>query len=211
MLKLSVALALSAMVPALVCFPWSRDRGRLRLRYQATRDLPPWPLLRRQLNLRMKGPRNPLRFYLARVKRDPEDTRSLNALAEYYLQQVRESGNEDYRPLALDAARAPVAAVEPARNLGGLTALAHCEFSFWRRASARVPVSTERASRRPSVAAKFVRRRLRRVILVCSATVPVNEIQTPALPSTERHDSHCRRPPSLSPHWLTKQMIVKIR
>jgi len=66
------------------------------------------------------------------MKRDPEDTRSLNALAEYYLQQVRESGNEDYRPLALEAARASVAAVEPGRNLGGLTALAHCEFSFWR-------------------------------------------------------------------------------
>ncbi len=71
-----------------------------------------------------------IRFYLARVKRDPEDTRSLSVLAEYYLQQVRESGHEDYPPLALEAARASVSAVEPGRSLDGLTALAHCEFSF---------------------------------------------------------------------------------
>lgn len=78
-----------------------------------------------------------IRFYLARVRRDPEDTRSQNALAEYYIQEVRESGNEDYLPLALAAARASVAAVVPERNVGGLTALAHCEFSNHDFAAAR--------------------------------------------------------------------------
>lgn len=70
-----------------------------------------------------------IRFYKARVGRDPEDTRSQNALAEYYLQLVRETGNEDYLPLALTAARASLAAVGSVRNLGGLTALAHAEFA----------------------------------------------------------------------------------
>ncbi|MBA2243289.1 MAG: hypothetical protein H0W04_10460 [Chthoniobacterales bacterium] len=46
-----------------------------------------------------------IRFYAERVKRDPEETRSLNALSRYYLQRVRESGNEDYLPLALEAPR----------------------------------------------------------------------------------------------------------
>lgn len=78
-----------------------------------------------------------IHFYRARVERDPEDTRSQNALAEYYLQEVRESGNEDYLPLALAAARASVAAVVPERNVGGLTALAHGEFSNHDFAAAR--------------------------------------------------------------------------
>lgn len=78
-----------------------------------------------------------IRFYLARVQRDPEDTRSQNALAELYLQEVRESGNEDYLPLAFGAARASLAAVGPERNVGGLTALAHCEFSNHDFAAAR--------------------------------------------------------------------------
>ncbi len=78
-----------------------------------------------------------IRFYLARVERDPEDTRSQNALAEYYLQEVRESGNEDYLPRALATARASVEAVLPERNVGGLTALAHSEFSNHDFAAAR--------------------------------------------------------------------------
>lgn len=78
-----------------------------------------------------------LRFYLERVKRDPEDTRSQTAVAEYYLQEVRESGNEDYLPLALAAARASLTAVGPERNVGGLTALAHAEFTNHDFAAAR--------------------------------------------------------------------------
>ncbi len=70
-----------------------------------------------------------IRFYSERIKRDPEDTRSQNALAELYLQRVRESGNEDYLPMAIQAARASLAAVVPERNFGGLTALAHAEFA----------------------------------------------------------------------------------
>ncbi len=78
-----------------------------------------------------------IRFYAERVKRDPEETRSQNALAEYYLQRVRESGNEDYLPLALEAARASLTAVVAERNLGGLTALARGEFSNHAFAGAR--------------------------------------------------------------------------
>jgi tetratricopeptide (TPR) repeat protein len=78
-----------------------------------------------------------IRFYLARVKRDPEDIRSQNALAESYLQCVRESGNEDYLPLALNAARASLVAVPPLRNNGGLLAMAHAEFSNHDFAAAR--------------------------------------------------------------------------
>jgi len=78
-----------------------------------------------------------IRFYLARVERDPEDTRSQNTLAEYYLQAVRESGNEDYLPRALAAAHASVDTVVPERNVGGLTALARCEFSNHNFAAAR--------------------------------------------------------------------------
>lgn len=78
-----------------------------------------------------------IRFYAARVKRDPKDDRSQNALAEYYLQRVRETGNEDYLPLALTAARASLSAVGAERNLGGLTALAHAEFANHAFAAAR--------------------------------------------------------------------------
>ena len=70
-----------------------------------------------------------LRFYASRVQRDPEDTRAQNALAELYLQQVRETGNEDYLPLAIAAAQKSLATVPAARNLGGLIALAHGEFA----------------------------------------------------------------------------------
>ncbi len=78
-----------------------------------------------------------IRFYADRVKHDPEDTRSQNALAEYYLERVRETGNEDYLPLAVNAARASLKAVWAARNLGGLTAIAHAEFANHAFAEAR--------------------------------------------------------------------------
>ncbi|MGI9088354.1 MAG: tetratricopeptide repeat protein [Chthoniobacterales bacterium] len=78
-----------------------------------------------------------IHFYRARVERDPEDTRAQNALVENYLQEVRESGNEDYLPRALAAAHASVDAVVPERNVGGLTALAHGEFSNHDFAAAR--------------------------------------------------------------------------
>ena len=78
-----------------------------------------------------------IRFYTSRVKRDPEDTRSQNALAECYLQRVRNSGNEDYLPLALSAAQASLDAVPPVRNFGGLLALAHTEFANHAFAAAR--------------------------------------------------------------------------
>ncbi|CAN5519693.1 hypothetical protein BH20VER3_BH20VER3_18300 [soil metagenome] len=78
-----------------------------------------------------------IRFYRARVTRDPEDTRSQNALAEHYLQRVRETGNEDDLPLALVAARASLAAVPAEQNFGGLTALAHAEFANHDFAAAR--------------------------------------------------------------------------
>ncbi len=78
-----------------------------------------------------------IRFYLDRVRRDPEETRSQNALAELYLQRVRETGNEDHLPLALNAARASLAAVEATQNSGGLTALARAEFANHDFAAAR--------------------------------------------------------------------------
>lgn len=78
-----------------------------------------------------------LRFYLARVQRDPGDTRSQDVLAETYLQLVRETGNEDYLPLARQAAAASLAAVPAIRNQGGLLALAHAEFSNHAFAAAR--------------------------------------------------------------------------
>jgi len=70
-----------------------------------------------------------LRFYLERVRHDPEETRSLNALAELYLRRVRETGNEDHLPLALNAAHASLAAVGARQNIGGLTVLAQAEFA----------------------------------------------------------------------------------
>lgn len=70
-----------------------------------------------------------IHFYTERVKRDPEDCRSQNALAELYLQRVHETGVEDYLTLARAAAQASLAAVGAERNLGGLSALAHAEYS----------------------------------------------------------------------------------
>ena len=78
-----------------------------------------------------------IRFYSERVRRDPEDIHSQNALAEYYLQRVRSSGNEDYLPLALAAARASLNSVEAGRNIGGLAALAHAELANHSFAEAR--------------------------------------------------------------------------
>lgn len=128
-LKLRIALTISAIVLG----------GLLSL---ATRSRPavstPAPREQTKVSLSDDGATQAaIRFYLARVERDPEDTRSQNALAEYYLQEVRESGNEDYLPLALAAARASVAAVAPERNVGGLAALAHGEFSNHDFAAAR--------------------------------------------------------------------------
>lgn len=78
-----------------------------------------------------------LRFFLERQRRDPEDTRSLNALANLYLQRVHETGNEDDLPLALRAARASLASVGARQNPGGLSALAGAEFSNHDFAAAR--------------------------------------------------------------------------
>ncbi|MBA2242904.1 MAG: tetratricopeptide repeat protein [Chthoniobacterales bacterium] len=78
-----------------------------------------------------------IRFYLDRISRDPEETRSQNALAELYLRRVRETGNEDHLPLALNAARASLAAVEASQNPGGLSALAKAEFANHDFAAAR--------------------------------------------------------------------------
>lgn len=78
-----------------------------------------------------------LRFFLERVRRDPEETRSLNALAEIYLQRARETGNEDHLPLALNAAHASLAAVGARQNIGGLTVLAQAEFANHNFAAAR--------------------------------------------------------------------------
>ncbi|MGI8820820.1 MAG: tetratricopeptide repeat protein [Chthoniobacterales bacterium] len=100
----------------------------------------PTPAPREQTNVSLSdegATQAAIRFYLARVERDPEDARSQNTLAEYYLQEVRESGNEDYLPRALAAARASVDAVGPERNVGGLTALVHAEFSNHDFAAAR--------------------------------------------------------------------------
>ncbi|MBA2623351.1 MAG: tetratricopeptide repeat protein, partial [Chthoniobacterales bacterium] len=55
----------------------------------------------------------------------------------YYLQRVRESGNEDDLPLALAAARASLAAIGAEQNSGGLTALAHAELANHDFAAAR--------------------------------------------------------------------------
>jgi len=78
-----------------------------------------------------------IRFFSERVRRDPEDTRSQNALAQSYLQRVQESGNEDDLPLALAAARASLAAIGAERNIGGLTALTHAELANHGFAAAR--------------------------------------------------------------------------
>ncbi len=72
------------------------------------------------------------------MKRDPQETRSQNALAELYLQRVRETGNEDYLPLALNAARASLETVVAERNSAGLTALAHAEFANHAFAAAKI-------------------------------------------------------------------------
>ncbi len=80
---------------------------------------------------------NTIRFYLARVRRDPEETRSQNALSELYLQRVRETGNEDFLLPALAAARASLGTVGPEQNLGGLAALTHAEFANHQFAAAR--------------------------------------------------------------------------
>ena len=78
-----------------------------------------------------------LGFFLERVRRDPEDTRSLNAFADLYLGRVRDTGNEDHLPLALTAARASLASVGARQNPGGLSALARAEFSNHEFAAAR--------------------------------------------------------------------------
>lgn len=50
---------------------------------------------------------------------------------------MRETGNEDYLPLTLEAARVSLAAVIPERNVGALIALAHAEFTNHDFAAAR--------------------------------------------------------------------------
>ncbi len=104
---------------------------------QPQRSVPPPPATAAAIPAEEAATDSAIRFYADRVKRDPEDTRSQNALSEYYLQRVRETGNEDYLPLAVSAARASLVAVPAERNLSGLTALAHAEFSNHAFAAAR--------------------------------------------------------------------------
>ncbi len=110
---------------------------RLSTPVERTAALKPAASLVRPIPRRADETETALRFFLERVRRDPEDTRSQNALADIYLRRVRETGNEDYLPLALQAARASLASVAAEQNTGGLGALALAEFANHDFAAAR--------------------------------------------------------------------------
>ena len=69
-----------------------------------------------------------LRFLEARVQQDPLDFTAHNRLAANYIKLMRETGDLTYLDRAAASARASLAAVPAAQNVGGLTALAVTEF-----------------------------------------------------------------------------------
>ncbi len=73
--------------------------------------------------------RGTIRFLEQRVGRDPRDFLSLNKLAGYYLQALRETGRPELIDLARRTAEASLAAVRADRNPGGLAALAQVELA----------------------------------------------------------------------------------
>lgn len=70
-----------------------------------------------------------IRFLEARIKADPDDFVAHNKLASAYMQQMRETGNIEYLDMALEAAKISLAVLPAENNKGGLSALAHAEFS----------------------------------------------------------------------------------
>ena len=78
-----------------------------------------------------------IRFLEARVKVDPEDFVAFNKLASAYMQQMRETGNDVYLEMALEAAKTSITILPAENNKGGLAALAQAEFSSHRFVNAR--------------------------------------------------------------------------
>lgn len=68
-----------------------------------------------------------IRFYAARIKRDPGDFNAQNRLAGYHLQRLRNTNNAADLEAATRAARVSLATVPAVRNLSGLVALAQAE------------------------------------------------------------------------------------
>lgn len=78
-----------------------------------------------------------IRFLEHRARLDPEDFSTQNQLAGYYLLRLRETSDVVFLHLATRAARASLASVPAARNLGGVSALAQAEFAAHEFAQAR--------------------------------------------------------------------------
>lgn len=70
-----------------------------------------------------------IRFFMQRVRHDPDDFVAQNMLASQLLQQVRATGNGDALGRAVEAARVSLRSVPAARNPGGLSALARAEMA----------------------------------------------------------------------------------
>jgi tetratricopeptide (TPR) repeat protein len=78
-----------------------------------------------------------IRFLEERVNRYPLDFMAHNKLAGYYLQRQRETGNMTYLELASRAARASLAVVPTAHNVGALSALTQVAYASHDFAAAR--------------------------------------------------------------------------
>ena len=78
-----------------------------------------------------------IRFLEDRVNRHPLDFMAYNKLVGYYLQRLRETGNVTYLELASRAARASLAAIPAAQNVGGLSALTQVAYASHDFAAAR--------------------------------------------------------------------------
>ncbi len=83
------------------------------------------------------GAEEMVRFLEDRIKHDPEDFVSYNALAGYYLQRLRETGDLQQFSLASRAVHTSLAIVPVVRNLGGLAALTKAEIAGHEFVSAR--------------------------------------------------------------------------
>lgn len=68
-----------------------------------------------------------IRFLLARTRRDPDDFRAQNMLAGRYLQNLHDTSDHKFLPLAMNAAYASLRSVGAEANAGGLTVLIQAE------------------------------------------------------------------------------------
>lgn len=98
-------------------------------RTESPTEASPRPSAPKALPLASEATAGAIRFLEERVKKDPDDFIALNKLASYYLQRLRETGNQSWLELANRTAAASLKVFPVAQNPGALATLAQTAFA----------------------------------------------------------------------------------